>query len=347
MLRRSFTWVVPGAVVAVVVFAALDALRSFGGEPTASAPSATEAVTTMQTETGAEIESSAQLQSGQLVRLIPGRVTTDERRWYFVTFTVPPGWYGHERADTPTATTASFAIGKELSEEAADLSSGGISVRSGGISVHVLDLSVARASRRLEKQPGLRIFDVSPVRIGGHAGRRYSLAPLSDGALSHALGIPGLVRLYEPEMILLDVPNVTLLIRRGFDSDQERTEIERVLSSFEFPRSVPPEQTVERIANKWAPLFARGMCAHGALNQPLCEQINGCVGPDGSKIPNCTPLSSEFRKSFGGATVEVVAIKGDRAGVMFSNGAVIELSRSHGSWGVNKVGGNAGREFFK
>jgi hypothetical protein len=298
----------------------------------------------VQTETGAELESSARLRSGKLVRLTPGRVTTDERRWYFVTFTVPPGWYGHERPVTPTATTASFAIGKELSEETADLSSGGISVRSGGISVHVLDISVARAARRLEKERGLRIFDVSPVRIGGHAGRRYSLALLSDGALSGALGVPD--RLYEPEMILLDVPNAPLLIRRGFDSDQERTEIERVLSSFEFPRSVPPEQTVERLANKWAPLFARGKCA-GGPNQPLCEQIYGCVRPDGSKIPNCTPLSSEFLKSFEGTTVEAVAIKGDRAAVMFSNDAVIELSRYRGRWHVDKLGGNAGRKFFE
>lgn len=326
----------------VAAFAGLDALRSSGGKPpTASAER--DQADTVQTETGAELESSARLQSGKLVRLTPGRVTTDERRWYFVTFTVPPGWYGHERVRTPTAATASFAIGKELSEEAADLSSGGISVRSGGISVHVLDISVARAARRLEKEPGLRIFDVSPVRIGGHAGRRYSLAMLSDGALSGALGIRGLVRLYEPEMILLDVPNVTLLIRRGFDSGQERTEIERVLSSFEFPRSVPPKQTVERIANKFAS-HPRRACAY---NQPLCERIIGCVRPDGSKIPNCTPLSSEFLKSFEGTTVEAGAIKGDRAAVMFSNGAVIELTRSHGSWAVEKVGGNTGRKFFE
>lgn len=340
-MQTRITWIVVGAIVVVAAFAGLDALRSSGGKPP-SASAERDQADTVQTETGAELESSARLQSGKLVRLTPGRVTADERRWYFVTFTVPPGWYGHERV----AETASFAIGNELSEEAADLPSGGISVRSGGISVHVLDISVARAARRLEKEPGLRIFDVSPVRIGGHAGRRYSLALLSDGALSGALGIRGPVRLYEPEMILLDVPNVTLLIRRGFDSDQERTEIERVLSSFEFPRSVPPEQTVERLANKWAPLFARGKCA-GGPNQPLCEQIIGCVRPDGSKIPNCTPLSSEFLKSFEGTTVEAVAIKGDRAAVMFSNDAVIELWRYRGRWHVGKLGGNAGRKFFE
>jgi hypothetical protein len=118
MLRRSFTWVVPGAVVAVGVFAGIDALRSSGGEPTASASSATEAVTTTQTESGAEIESSAELPYLQPVRLTPGRVATNEHFWVSVTFRVPPGWYG--LLDSP-----SFAVGKDLNGEAVDFASGG------------------------------------------------------------------------------------------------------------------------------------------------------------------------------------------------------------------------------
>jgi hypothetical protein len=342
MLRRSFTWVVPGAVVAVGLFAALDALRTSGAKPIASASSATETVTTMQTETGAEIESSAQLQSGQLVRLIPGRVTTDERRWYFVTFTVPPGWYGHERP-------GSFAIGKVLSGEALAFSSGGISVRSGGISVGVLDFSVARAARRLEKVPGLRVHDVSPVRIGGYAGRKYVLVLNKAVSLFDVFEVPGAaLQAGELDVILLGLPDVTLLIRRGFDSDQERAEIERVLTSFTFPHSAPQKKAVERIASKWAPLFAshRGNCRYVGP-QPLCERIADCVRADRSKIPNCTPPSSEFRKSFEGATVEAVAIKGDRAAVRFSNGAAIVLGRQMGSWSIERLGGNAGRELFK
>jgi hypothetical protein len=340
MLRRSFTWVVPGAVVAVGLFAALDALRSSGGEPTASAPSATAAVTTMQTETGAEIESSARLQSGQLVRLIPGRVTTGERRWYFATFMVPPGWYGHERR-------GGFAIGKELSGEAAAFSSGGISVPSGGISVGVLDFSVARAARTLEKVPGLRVHDVSPVRIGGYAGRKYGLVLDTAVALYDVLGVAGALQPGELDVILLGLPDVTLLIRRGFDSDQERAEIERVLMSFTFPRSALTRKEVERVADKWAALFARrpGTCRYIG-SQPLCERIN-CVRAGGLKIRNCTPPSSEFRKSFEGATVQNIAIKGDRATVRFSNGAVIELGRYMGSWLIHKLVVNAGREFFK
>jgi hypothetical protein len=40
MLRRWFTWVVPGAVIAVGVLAGLDALRSSDGETTAPSPTA-------------------------------------------------------------------------------------------------------------------------------------------------------------------------------------------------------------------------------------------------------------------------------------------------------------------
>jgi hypothetical protein len=76
MSRTRLTWVVPGAVVAVGLFAALDALRSSGGEPTASATT-TGALTTMQTETRALVEPSASLIDEQVVRLIPGRVRTD------------------------------------------------------------------------------------------------------------------------------------------------------------------------------------------------------------------------------------------------------------------------------
>jgi hypothetical protein len=166
-------------------------------------------------------------------------------------------------------------------------------------------------------------------------------------ALSDVLGVAGALQAGELDVILLGLPDVTLLIRRGFDSDQERAEIERVLMSFTFPRSVPPKKEVEGISKKWAALFASrpGTCRYIG-SQPLCERIN-CVRAGGSKIPNCTPPSSEFRKSFEGATVEAVAIKGDRAAARFSNGAVIVLGRHMGSWLIDKLGGNAGREFFK
>lgn len=225
---RWFTWVVPGAVVAVAVLAGLDALRSSDGEPTASTPSPTEPVTTMQTETGAEVETSAALQYLQLVKLPPGRVRTDRNYPAFDSFRVPPGWYGYQSG-------GGYQIGKELNGTA-------VAFRSGGISVEPLgdrfSLSLARAARDFEKLRDIRIKQVSPVRIGGCSGRRYALVVDKPVSLQ-PLGVMASLQPGEPDVILLDVPGGNtnnLIIRRGFDSDQERAEIDRVLMSFEFSR---------------------------------------------------------------------------------------------------------------
>ncbi|MGH2992132.1 MAG: inorganic diphosphatase [Solirubrobacterales bacterium] len=59
------------------------------------------------------------------------------------------------------------------------------------------------------------------------------------------------------------------------------------------------------------------------MAQPLCERI-ACERISGP-IRNCTPPSSAFRKSFEGATVQDIAIKGDQAAARFSNGEAVEL----------------------
>jgi hypothetical protein len=95
-MRPSISWIVPGAVIAVGVFAGIDALRSSGGGPTPSEASATEAVTATRTETDLSVESSRELHEGRVVKLIPGRVTVDFFVEMAVAFTVPDGWYGYQ-----------------------------------------------------------------------------------------------------------------------------------------------------------------------------------------------------------------------------------------------------------
>src|SRR5688500_12095145 len=161
-MRPGITWVIVGAVAVIVVFAGLDALRSAGGEPNPSEASAT-TVTTTRTETGAEIESSASMVDEQLVRLIPGRVRTDRDYRAFDSFTVPPGWYGHQRG-------AGYVLGNELIDQAVTWRSGGISVGALG---NRFSRSLADAARAFEKLREIRIEHISPVRIGGNSGRRY------------------------------------------------------------------------------------------------------------------------------------------------------------------------------
>ena len=67
----------------------------------------------------------------------------------------------------------------------------------------------------------------------------------------------------------------------------------------------------------------------------------------GLKIMNCKPPSDAFRKSFEGASVQDIAIKGGRAAARFSNGEVVELVSVVDGWSIAKFGGKAGRGFFE
>jgi hypothetical protein len=333
MSRTRLTWVVPGAVVAVGLFAALDALRSSGGEPTASATT-TGALTTMQTETRALVEPSASLIDEQVVRLIPGRVRTDTDYRAFDSFTVPLGWWGHQRG-------AAYVIGKETN---------GLTVafRSGGISVEPLadrfSRSLADAARAFEKLRDIRIEYESPVRIGASSGRRYGL--VADKSVPRPLGAEAILRLGASEVILLDVPGDdtnTLIIRWGFNDEGERVEVEGVLMSLKFHRFPSPREEIERLGNRWARLFGAGRRCNRFMGQPVCERVD-CERVNGQLIPNCTPVSS---RSFAGAVVREVVIRGHHAAARFSNGETVRFTNVPVGqfWSIDRVG--AGRKLLE
>ena len=92
-----------------------------------------------------------------------------------------------------------------------------------------------------------------------------------------------------------------------------------------FPGASPgARELITETANNWARLFASGseICTD-YMSQPAVEQMNcqrvGAPRP----IPNCTRPSRAYRLSFRGATVQEIAINGDRAAAMFSNGETI------------------------
>jgi hypothetical protein len=111
-----------------------------------------------------------------------------------------------------------------------------------------------------------------------------------------------------------------------------------------------PEQEIERAGNTWAPLFAGGdrrWAAPGTctyMTPPACERIS-CERQ--RRRGNCTPASWEFRKSFAGATVVDIVIRGRQAGARFSNGETVEFFDVGEAWWIDKVGGDAGRNFFE
>jgi hypothetical protein len=326
-MRAGITWIIVGAVAAVVLFAGLDAFRSSGEEPTPSEANST-AVTTTRTGNDAEVASSRELHAGRVVKLIPGPVAANDFYEMAATFTVPPGWYGYHGGGF-------FVLGKRLSPAAV-----GVDFASGGIIVDARSRSLASAARSLETADGIEIRHVSSVRIGGYSGRRYSLRLNEPVSLHEGLGVglqPG-----EPDVILLGVRGRTLVIRRRFDEDQERLEIERVITSFRFPG---PEEEIEQTGNNWARLFGAGRTCNQFMHQPACAWV-GCKSHSGP-IRNCTPVSSKVQRSFAGAVVRDVVIRGKWAAARFSNGETVRLQAFQGGdgWWIDRVG--AGRQFFE
>jgi hypothetical protein len=328
-MRPGLTWIIVGAVVAVGVFAGLDALRSAGGEPAPSEASAS-GITTTRTEADLDIESSRELQQGRVVKLTSGRVTVNQFFELAVAFTVPDGWYGYQGPGV-------LVLGKGLTPGALR-----VSLASGGIAVNGLASPLAQSARRLETAAGIRVHNVSPLRIGGYSGRRYSLSLKEPVPLHEGLGAglqPG-----EPDVILLGVrPHRTLVIRRAFDNDQVRPEIERIVMSFAFPG---PEQEIERIGNRWARLFGAGRRCNQFMHQPACEWV-ACERPGERAIQKCTPVSSKVQRSFAGAVVQDIVIRGKWAAARFSNGEIVRLQEFLGGdgWWIDRVG--AGRKFFE
>ena len=88
------------------------------------------------------------------------------------------------------------------------------------------------------------------------------------------------------------------------------------------------EESINYLANDWLRYPIMGLDLDGgacprAMNQGACAAI------------------------WRDAAVQDIAIKDDRAAVGFSNGKTIELDRQADGSLIIKVGGNAGRGFFK
>jgi hypothetical protein len=216
LVRRRLSWILLGAVVAVGLIAGLDALRSSGREPPPASAERERAVATTPTGTAAAL-----IMGRPPVRLRPGRVSTDLHSPPVVTFTVPSGWYGYQ-----DETGLSFVLGMGLI-------GGEVDLVPGGITVYVLDSTFAEASSKLAQVKGVRVK--SPVRIGGHLGRRYArrLGLHRDVTLED-IGAPGVVP-SRPDLILVSAGGKTLVIRRTFTTGLGLVEVDRVLMSFRAP----------------------------------------------------------------------------------------------------------------
>ena len=110
--------------------------------------------------------------------------------------------------------------------------------------------------------------------------------------------------------------------------------------------TVPAPEARELItetANNWVRLFASSAQACNAYTgRTVCEQVN-CQRGGGTPIPGCRPSKRmrQYAAEFRGATVQRIAISGDRAAATFSNppGETLQLRRTAtGEWLIDRLG---------
>ena len=91
-------------------------------------------------------------------------------------------------------------------------------------------------------------------------------------------------------------------------------------------------------ADKWARHFASSpQTCTGYMSRTACEQAKECE--PGLSIPACRAKARQWGAYFRGATVEAIAISGDRAAARLSNDDIVQLRRTAtGEWLIDKMG---------
>ena len=105
-------------------------------------------------------------------------------------------------------------------------------------------------------------------------------------------------------------------------------------------------ELITETANNWARLFASSAQACNDYTGPtVCEQVKrDCQREGGTRIEDCRPGTRGWAAEHRGATVQRIAISGDRAAATFSNAAGVELETvqlrrtATGEWLINKLG---------
>ena len=120
------------------------------------------------------------------------------------------------------------------------------------------------------------------------------------------------------------------------------------VASVTFP-GVPPgaRELITETANNWARLFASS--AQLCNDYTVCEQVN-CPREGGTPSEVCRPSKKERRwaAEHRGATVQKIAISGDRAAAMISDRHGLELDTvqlrrtATGEWLIDEFGGSGG-----
>ena len=95
---------------------------------------------------------------------------------------------------------------------------------------------------------------------------------------------------------------------------------------------------IAETANKWARHFASSpQTCTDYMSRTACEQATGCE--PGLPIPACRAKARRWGAYFRDATVQAIAISGDRAAATLSNDEIVQLRRiATGEWLIDRMG---------
>jgi hypothetical protein len=115
-----------------------------------------------------------------------------------------------------------------------------------------------------------------------------------------------------------------------------------ILASPRFPvpgASPGASELITETAIKWARLIASSpQTCNDYMGQTACEQIK-CQRVGGTPIPDCRPIDRYWAATFRDATVQKIAISGDRAAATLSNNQTVQLQRiATGEWLIDRLG---------
>jgi len=115
-----------------------------------------------------------------------------------------------------------------------------------------------------------------------------------------------------------------------------------ILAFVRFPGpGVPPgaKELITETATKWARLIAASpQTCNDYMTQIACEQVK-CQRVGGTPIEGCRPIEPQYAAEFRGATVQKIAISGDRAAATLTNNQMVQLKRiATGEWLIDMLG---------